>query len=57
VLFDKIYDNLEILCFHDGIIINTDNGIIYNKGKYEFITATSDMSLNKLSRMLYDRLG
>jgi hypothetical protein len=50
-------DNLEILCLHSGIIINTDNDITYNRESYEFITATLNMSLNELSKMLYDRLG
>jgi hypothetical protein len=57
VLFDGMSDNLEILCLHSGIIINTDNDITYNEGSYEFITATLNMSLNELSKMLYDRLG
>lgn len=29
----------------------------HNRESYEFITAASDMSFNKLSRILYDRLG
>jgi len=37
--------NLEILCLHSGIIINTDNDITYNRESYEFITATLNMSL------------
>jgi len=49
--------NLEILCFHSGIIVNTDNGITYNGGSHEFLTTTLDMSLYKLSRILYDWLG
>jgi hypothetical protein len=55
VLFDNMYDNLEILCFHDGIVINTGNGITYNRGIYEFLTVTLNISLKELSRMLYDR--
>jgi hypothetical protein len=50
-------DNLGILCFHGGIIINTDNTITYNRDSHEFLTIISDMSLNELSRMLSDRLG
>ena len=57
MLFDMMSDNLGILCFHGGIIINTDNGIICNEESHEFLTATSDMSLNKLLRILYDQLG
>jgi len=49
--------NLGILCFHSGIIVNTDNDITSNGGSHEFLTTTLDMSLNKLSRILYDRLG
>jgi len=52
-----MFDNLKILCFHSGIIVNTDNGIAYNGGNHEFLTITSHMSLNELSRMLYDRLS
>jgi len=55
VLFDNMYDNLGILCFHDGIVINTGNGITYNGGIYEFLTVTLNISLKELSRMLYDR--
>ena len=29
----------------------------YNRESYGFVTATSDMSFNKLSRILYDRPG
>jgi hypothetical protein len=57
VLFDRISNNLRMLCFHDGIIVNTDNDIIYNGGSYEFLIVTSDMSLNELSRMLCDQLA
>jgi hypothetical protein len=49
--------NLGILCFHNGIIVNTDNDITYNEGSHEFLIATLDMSINELCRMLYDRLG
>jgi phosphosulfolactate synthase (CoM biosynthesis protein A) len=48
---------LRILCFHDGIIVNTDNDITYNSGNHEFLIVTSDMSLNELLRILCDRLG
>ena len=41
-------DNLKILCFYSNIIVNIDNRITYNGGSHEFLTATSDMSLNKL---------
>ena len=37
-------------------IVNTDNDITYNEESYKFLTATLDMSLNKSSQMLYDRL-
>jgi len=47
-LFDRIYDNLGILYFHSGIIINTDNDITYNGGSHKFLTTTSDISLNEL---------
>jgi len=50
-------NNLKILCFYDGIIINTDNGIAYNGGSYKFLTVTLGMSLNELSRMLCDQLA
>lgn len=33
------------------------NGITYNEGIYEFLIATSDMSFNKLSKMLCDQYG
>jgi hypothetical protein len=52
-----MFGNLGIFCFHNGIIANTDNGITYNGGSHEFLTTTLNMSLNKLSRILYDRLG
>ena len=57
VLSDRMYDNLEVLCFHGGIIVNIDNSITYNRESHEFLNVTSDMSLNELSRMLSDRLG
>ena len=37
-----------------GIIVNTNNGITYNRGSHEFITNTLNMSVNELSKMLYD---
>jgi hypothetical protein len=57
VLFDIIFDNLEILCFYGGIIVNANNAITYNGGSHEFLTATSYMLFNELSRVLYDWLG
>jgi hypothetical protein len=54
MLFDKISCNLRILCFYDGIIVNTENDIIYNGRSHEFLMATLDMSLNNLSRMFCD---
>ena len=56
VLFDSMPDNLGILCLHGGIIVNTNNSIIYNGGIHEFLTITSNMSLNKLLKMLCDWL-
>jgi hypothetical protein len=50
-------NNLEILCFHGSRIVNTENDFTYNEGSHEFLIATLDMSINELSRMLYDRLG
>ena len=49
--------NLEILCFYSGIIVNTNNFITYNGEIHEFLTVTLDLSLNKLSKMLCDRIG
>jgi hypothetical protein len=46
--------NFGILCFHDDIIINTDNDITYNRESHEFLTAILDMSLNELYKMLCD---
>jgi hypothetical protein len=40
MLFDRIFENLEILCLHSGVIINTNNDITYNRGSHEFLTAT-----------------
>jgi len=57
VLFDRISDNLRILCFHCSIIVGIENSITYNGGSHEFIIATSNMFLNELSKMLCDRLG
>jgi len=54
VLFDKTSSNLEILYFHGGIIVNTDNDITYNGGSHEFLIAILNMSLNELSRVFYD---
>jgi hypothetical protein len=52
-----IFCNIGILCFYDGVIVNTDNGITYNGRSNVFLTSILDMSLNRLSKMLYDRLG
>jgi hypothetical protein len=52
-----IFCNSGILCFYDGVIVNNDNGITYNGRSNVFITSILDMSLNRLSKMLYDRLG
>jgi hypothetical protein len=52
-----IFCNIKILCFYDGVIVNTDNGIAYNGRSNVFLTSILDMSLNRLSKMLYDRLG
>jgi len=57
VLLDRMSGNLGILCFHGGTIITIENGIIYNGESLEFLTVTSNMSSNELSRMLSDRLG
>ena len=51
-----MFDNSRLLCFHGGNIINTDNDITYNEKSHEFLTTPLDISLNKLFRMLYDRL-
>jgi hypothetical protein len=56
VLFDRISGDLGILCFHGGIIVNTDNGITYNGGSHEFLIVTLDMFLNELSIMLCKQL-
>jgi hypothetical protein len=56
VLSDRMYDNLEMLCFHCDIIVNTDNDITYNRESHEFATDILDMSLNELPRMLRERL-
>jgi len=55
--FVVLSGNLGILCFHGGIIVNTDNDITYNGESYEFLIDISDMSLNELSRILRDRLN
>ena len=52
ILFDKMSSNLEILCFYGGIIVNTDNGITYNVGSHEFLTAILYMSLNDTTKRL-----
>jgi hypothetical protein len=57
VLFERMSENLGILYFHDGIIVNISNGITYNVGSHEFLIATLEMSLNELSKMLCYRLG
>lgn len=44
-------DNVGILSLRGGIIINTDN-ITYNREIHEFITATSNMSFNKLLNII-----
>jgi hypothetical protein len=51
-----MFDNSRLLCFHGGNIINTDNDITYNEKSREFSTTPLDISLNKLFRILYDRL-
>ena len=53
VLFESMYENLGILYFYGGIIVNIDNGITYNGGSHEFLIATIEMSLNKLSKILW----
>jgi hypothetical protein len=45
-MLNKISDNLWILCFYGNIIISTES-----------LITTSDTSLNKLLRMLCDRLN
>jgi hypothetical protein len=57
VLFDRISGNLGILCFHNGIIVNTNNDITYNGGSYKFLTAILGMSVNELSRMWLNQIG
>jgi hypothetical protein len=52
-----IFCNIGILCFYDGVIVNTDNGITYNGRSNVFLTSILDMSLNRLSKILYDWLG
>jgi hypothetical protein len=54
MLFDRMSSDFRILCFYDGIIINTDNDITYNGESHEFLTATLNMSLNELYKMLCD---
>ena len=43
VLFNRMFDNLEILSFHDGIVVNTENNITYNGGRHEVLVVTSDV--------------
>jgi hypothetical protein len=57
VSFDGMSRSIGILCFYNGIIINTDNDIVYNREINKFLTTTLDMFINKLSRMLCDRFG
>jgi len=57
VLFNRISSNSGILYFHCSIIVNTDNDTTYNGGSHAFLSATSNMFLNKLSRMLCGLLG
>ena len=49
-----IFCNIGILCFYDGVIVNTDNGITYNGRSNVSLTSILDMSLNRLSKILYD---
>jgi len=44
VLFDTITNNIEILCFWGSIIVNTDNGIMYNRESHELSNAILDVS-------------
>jgi hypothetical protein len=48
---------IGILSLYGGTIINTENDITYNRGSNESLTTTLDMSLNEISKILYDRLG
>ena len=57
MLFDKISSNLRILYLHGGIIVNTNNGITYNKRNYEFLTVILNMFIYRLFKMLCDQLG
>jgi len=57
VLFDGTSRSIEILCFYDNIIINTNNDIVYKREINRFLTTTLDMFINKLSRMLCDKLN
>lgn len=57
MLFDIIFCNIGILYFYDGVIVNTYNGFTYNGRSNVFLTSILDMSLNRLYKMLYDRLG
>jgi hypothetical protein len=54
VLFDRIFGNIGKLCLYIGTIINNNNSIISNGKGTKFLSATLNMSLNKLSTMLYD---
>jgi len=49
-----MFDNLRILCFLGGMIVNTNNDITYNGGSHEFLNVTLDIFHNELSKMLCD---
>jgi hypothetical protein len=48
---------IGILSLYSDTIINTENDITYNRGSNESLTTTLDMSLNEISKILYDQLG
>jgi hypothetical protein len=48
---------IGILSLYGDTIINTENDITYNRGSNESLTTTLDMSLNEISKILYDQLG
>ena len=56
-MFDRISSNIEILCFYGSIIIDTNNGIIYNGGSNGFLTVILYMSLTEISWLLYKWIG
>jgi hypothetical protein len=56
-MFNIISSNSRILYFHCSIIVSTDNDITYNGKSHAFLSTISDMSLNKLSRMVCGLLG